>query len=166
LIAALPKILAEFPDAHLLLVGTGPYRKKLDLLIEENGVQGAVTFLGRLHLEELPLYLSIAEIFAMPSRDRLGGFEVEGLGIVYLEAGSCALPVIVGRSGGAPDALIDGETGILVDGNDSMDVTEACLRLLRDPLHAAKMGAKGREWVIAQWNWDRWAAEFQAALLR
>lgn len=166
LIEALPRILAEFPDAHLLLVGTGPYRKKLDRLIEAHGVQDAVTFLGRLQLEELPLYLSIAEIFAMPSRDRLGGFEVEGLGIVYLEASSCALPVIVGRSGGAPDALIDGETGLLVDGNDSTEVAEACLKLLRDPVHGAKMGARGREWVIAEWNWDRWAAEFQAALLR
>lgn len=166
LIEALPAIRAEFPAVHLLLVGEGPYRSRLKDLAKRMGVEDAVTFLGRLQWDQLPIHLSIAELFAMPSRDRLAGFEVEGLGIVYLEASSCALPVVVGRSGGAPDALIDGETGILVDGNDSASVAKACMTLLRDPIRAKQMGQKGREWVIAKWNWDRWAAIFQGALLR
>lgn len=166
LIEALPAIRAEFPAAHLLLVGEGPYRNRLEELAQRMGVAGAVTFLGRLQWDQLPIHLSMAELFAMPSRDRLAGFEVEGLGIVYLEASSCALPVVVGRSGGAPDALIDGETGILVDGNDSASVAKACMTMLRDPIRAKQMGQRGREWVIAKWNWDHWAAIFQGALLR
>lgn len=165
LIEALPAIRAEFPNAHLLLIGEGPYRQHLEGLVKRFGVADAVSFLGRLQWHQLPIHLSMAELFAMPARDRLGGFEVEGLGIVYLEASSCALPVVVGRSGGAPDALIDGETGILVDGNDPAAVAQACMTILRDPIRAKQMGQRGREWVIAQWNWDHWAAKFQGALL-
>lgn len=165
LIDALPKIIEEIPNAHLLIVGEGPYRVKLEERANSLAVRQAITFLGRLQLDELPLYLSISDLFAMPSRDRLAGFEVEGLGIVYLEASSCSLPVIVGRSGGAPDALINGETGLLVDGTNPKEIAEACIELLRDPVRASAMGEKGRSWVTTQWNWDRWAAEFQAALL-
>ncbi len=165
LIESLPRLRKEFPDLHLLLVGTGPYQGHLEGLVEKHDLRDAVTFVGRIQLDQLPLYLSLAEIFAMPSRDRLAGLEVEGLGIVYLEASSCALPVIVGRSGGAPDALIDGQTGLLVDGNDIDAIAKACGELLRDPARSKAMGAKGREWVRSHWNWDRWAEEFQAALL-
>lgn len=165
LIEALPQLKAEFPDLHLIVVGTGPYESHLRNLVNEKGLNGTVTFVGRLNLEELPRYLSLAEIFAMPSRDRLAGLEVEGLGIVYLEASSCALPVIVGRSGGAPDALIDGETGLLVDGTDIGSIARACRELLSDPLRSKAMGAKGREWITSQWSWDRWAEEFQDVLL-
>lgn len=165
LIESLPRLREEFPDLHLLLVGTGPYQSHLEGLVKKHDLGDAVTFVGRIQLDQLPLYLSLAEIFAMPSRDRLAGLEVEGLGIVYLEASSCALPVIVGRSGGAPDALIDGHTGLLVDGNDIDAIAKACGELLRDPARSKAMGAKGREWVRSRWNWDRWAEEFQAALL-
>lgn len=166
LIEALPNLKREFPDLHLILVGTGPYESHLRDLVEKNDLRDSVTFVGRVQLEDLPRYLSLAEFFAMPSRDRLGGLEVEGLGIVYLEASSCALPVVVGRSGGAPDALIDGETGFLVDGNDLDSIVAACRELLRDPSRSKAMGVKGREWVTSRWNWNRWAEEFQAALLR
>jgi phosphatidylinositol alpha-1,6-mannosyltransferase len=147
-------------------VGEGPDRERLESIARRNEVRDAITFVGRLQLDQLPLYLSIAEIFAMPSRDRLAGLEVEGLGIVYLEASGCGLPIIVGRSGGAPDAVIDGETGLIVDGEDTDSIAEACAQLLRDPSRARAMGFKGREWVTSQWSWDRWAAEFRAALLR
>ena len=166
LIESLPKVKQEFPDLHLLMVGTGPHRQHLDRLVSKLGVESDVSFVGRLQLEELPLYLSLAEFFAMPSRDRLAGLEVEGLGIVYLEASSCSRAVIVGRSGGAPDALKDGETGLLVDGNDVDAIADACLQLLRDPLRTREMGRTGRQWVTTYWDWGRWAAEFQAALLR
>lgn len=166
LVEALPHLKREFPDLHLILVGTGPYEGHLRDLVSKKGVDESVSFVGRLELEELPRYLSLAEIFAMPSRDRLAGLEVEGLGIVYLEASSCSLPVIVGRSGGAPDALIDGETGLLVDGRDVDSIVDACRKLLADPLRSKSMGARGREWITSHWSWDRWAEEFQASLLR
>lgn len=166
LIESFPVIRSHFNDAHLLLVGTGPHHDHLKRLVAKLKIHDAVTFVGRIQLADLPLYLSLAEIFAMPSRDRLAGLEVEGLGIVYLEASSCSLPVIVGRSGGAPDALIDGETGILVDGNDVDAIARSCIALLHDPSRAREMGAKGRDWVNSQWTWDRWAKEFRAALLR
>ena len=101
----------------------------------------------------------------MPSRDRLAGLEVEGLGIVYLEASSCALPVIAGKSGGAVDALIDGETGLLVNGESIEEISRACIRLLKERDFSAALGKRGSEWVRDQWSWDRWSAEFQDALL-
>jgi phosphatidylinositol alpha-1,6-mannosyltransferase len=165
LIEALPKILDEIPDAHLLLVGEGPHRRKLDRIASRLKVQSAITFLGRLHLDELPKHLSLAEIFAMPSRNRLAGLEVEGLGIVYLEASSCALPVIAGRSGGAVDALIDGETGLLVDGTKVDEIATACIQLMKEKEFSTGLGKRGSEWVREQWSWDRWSAEFQTALL-
>jgi phosphatidylinositol alpha-1,6-mannosyltransferase len=166
LIESIARLRAEFPEVHLILVGEGPHRERLESIARRNEVRDAITFVGRLQLEQLPLYLSIAEVFAMPSRDRLAGLEVEGLGIVYLEASGCGLPVIVGRSGGAPDAVIDGETGFIVDGEDVVSIADACAQLLRNPSYARAMGLKGREWVTSEWSWDRWAAEFRAALLR
>lgn len=166
LIEALPHLKGEFPDLHIILVGTGPYESYLRDLVEKKDLGDSVTFVGRLQLEELPRYLSLAEFFVMPSRDRLAGLEVEGLGIVYLEASSCELAVVVGRSGGAPDALIDGETGLLVNGNDLESIIGACRELLSDPVRSRAMGVKGREWVTSRWTWDRWAGEFRAALLR
>ena len=166
LIEAMAQIGKEFPDAHLLLVGEGPYRQRLEAIADRLGISKSVTFVGRLQLDQLPIHLSLAEIFAMPSRDRLAGLEVEGLGIVYLEASSCGLPVIVGNSGGAPDALIEGQTGLLVDGDDSSDVARALRELLGDRARARVMGERGRAWVRDRWSWDRWAGEFQAALLR
>ena len=165
LIEALPRILQEVPEAHVLLVGEGPHRRELDRIAAKNNVASAITFLGRLQLDELPKYLNLAEMFAMPSRDRLAGLEVEGLGIVYLEASSCALPVIVGKSGGAVDALIEGETGLLVDGDNVEEIADACIRLLKEREFAATLGRRGSEWVRGQWSWDRWSAEFQDALL-
>lgn len=165
LVAALPRILEEVPDAHLLLVGEGPHRKVLERLAAKLDVAPSITFLGRLHLDDLPKHLTLAEVFAMPSRDRLAGLEVEGLGIVYLEASSCALPVVVGKSGGAIDALIDGETGLLVDGESIEEISNACIRLLKEREFAASLGRRGSEWVKGEWSWDRWSAEFQDALL-
>jgi phosphatidylinositol alpha-1,6-mannosyltransferase len=166
LVQALSQIKREIPDAHLLIVGQGPHQEKITKLIKKYGLEDSVTFLGRLQLEELPRYLAMASLFAMPSRDRLAGFEVEGLGIVYLEASSCGLPVIVGRSGGAVDALIDGETGLLVNGDDVDEIAKACIRILSDDKLRERLGARGAQWVRENWNWDRWAGEFQDALLR
>lgn len=160
LIEALPKIIAKVPNAHLLLIGEGPHRQVLEKLIAKNHLESAVTLIGRLSYDQLPHYISAADVFAMPSRSRFFGLEVEGLGIVYLEASACALPVVAGKSGGAPDAVIEGETGLIVDGTKIGDISASIALLLQDPLKASRMGQRGREWVVEQWSWDSWSAAF------
>ena len=98
----------------------------------------------------------------MPSRSRLAGLEVEGLGIVYLEASSCALPVIAGRSGGAPDAVDEGVTGFSVDGTSPAEVSKAVIKLFDDPEKAKAMGAAGRSWIIENWRWEIWSRQFNS----
>ena len=100
----------------------------------------------------------------MPSRSRLAGLEVEGLGIVYLEASACGLAVIGGISGGAPDAVLQGETGYAVDGTSPTAIAQAAIALLTQPELSARMGARGREWIVAQWRWNVWSARFNELL--
>jgi phosphatidylinositol alpha-1,6-mannosyltransferase len=124
----------------------------------------SVTFIGRIQYKNLPKYISAGDVFAMPSRSRLAGLEVEGLGIVYLEASSCGLPVIAGKSGGAPDAVLEGVTGVTVDGTSIVDVARAISEMLSDGVRAEKMGIAGRKWIEENWRWDIWAAEFNELL--
>ncbi|MCX6429344.1 MAG: glycosyltransferase family 4 protein [Actinobacteria bacterium] len=165
LIRALPIIRQSIPNVHLLLIGEGPYRQKLESLAKECNVEDAITFKGRIKYEELPRYISAGDIFAMPSRSRFNGLEVEGLGIVYLEASACGLPVVAGNSGGAPDAVLEGETGFVVDGVNTSAIAQACVKLLENPQLAIAMGIAGREWIERDWSWDLWANEFSKALL-
>jgi phosphatidylinositol alpha-1,6-mannosyltransferase len=158
-------ILREVPDAHLLFVGEGPRRDFMQKRAEKLGVAAHITFIGRIQYLDLPQYICVGDIFAMPSRSRLAGLEVEGLGIVYLEASACGIAVIGGTSGGAPDAVIDGETGIVVDGKSESDVARAAIKLLKNPELAKQMGARGRQWIIDEWQWDRWATEFNSLLI-
>lgn len=160
LVEALPEIIAEFPEAHLLFVGVGPHLEYIHKRAIELNVLSHISFVGRVQYSELPRFISCGEIFAMPSRSRLAGLEVEGLGIVYLEASACGLPVVGGKSGGAPDALIEGETGFAVDGLDRQSVADAILTLLRDPARGRAMGARGREWIVQEWEWRHWSAKF------
>lgn len=160
LIAALPEILRRHPLAHILMVGEGPYRDHLEKLVKDLKLEGAISFIGRIQHADLPRYISVGDIFAMPSRSRLAGLEVEGLGIVYLEASACELPVIAGISGGAPDAVLEGETGITVDGTNPAEIASAVISLLDDPLKASAMGRRGREWIQSNWRWEIWASKF------
>ena len=164
LIQALPEIISVVKDAHLVFVGEGPYRKQLEKLVLKFGLFDRVTFIGRVNHVELPQYIGIGDLFAMPSRSRLAGLEVEGLGIVYLEASACGLPVIGGSSGGAPDALVHGETGLCVNGRSSHQVAQAAITILTDKELSAAMGKRGREWIVDQWQWSTWAEKFQALL--
>ena len=160
LISALPEILLHHPDTHILMVGEGPYRRKLEALTVNLALKNSITFIGRIQYADLPSYICVGDLFAMPSRSRLAGLEVEGLGIVYLEASACGLPVIAGKSGGAPDAVLEGVTGVTVDGRNSSDIARAVIALLDDLDEARAMGARGREWVISNWRWETWAKEF------
>jgi phosphatidyl-myo-inositol dimannoside synthase len=164
LIQALPKIHQSHPEATILFVGQGPYRKKLDQIAQSLSLTDSIRFVGRVANEDLPRYFALGDVFAMPSRTRLAGLEVEGLGIVYLEAGSCGLPVIAGNSGGAPDAVREGETGLVVDGNDPDAISHAVIRILDDPPWARNLGLAGRAWAEKNWSWDLWGEKFAKVL--
>jgi phosphatidylinositol alpha-1,6-mannosyltransferase len=141
-------------DPVLLLVGDGPYRADLVRLAERSGVSRSVVFAGPVPWEELPAYYDAGDVFAMPCRTRRRGLDVEGLGIVYLEASATGLPVIGGDSGGAPDAILDGETGFVVPGRSVAAVADRVIGLLGDPAAARAMGERGMAWVDHEWRWD------------
>jgi phosphatidylinositol alpha-1,6-mannosyltransferase len=164
LIEAMPAIIKDVPDAHLLMIGEGPYRGYLENRVKALGIQESVTFIGRIQYVDLPMYLCVGDLFVMPSRSRLAGLEVEGLGIVYLEASACGLPVIAGDSGGAPDAVLEGQTGLVVDGTQNSEVASAVVELLLDPERSQAMGIRGREWIIQEWRWEIWSARFAELL--
>src|SRR5581483_10229214 len=109
-------------------------------------------------------HYAAGDVFAMPCRTRRAGMDVEGLGIVFLEASAVGLPVIAGDSGGAPDAVRDGETGFVVDGRDTRQLAERLIELLRDGELRARLGTAGRAWVEQEWGWDRLAARLTELL--
>ncbi|MEV7957708.1 glycosyltransferase family 4 protein [Streptomyces sp. NPDC088141] len=153
LIRALPLIRREVPDAVLVVVGRGPDEARLRKMAGR--LDGsAVRFVGGKSHTETPAYYAAADVFAMPCRTRKGGLEAEGLGIVFLEAAASGVPVVVGDSGGAPDTVLDGRTGRVVDGTDVAAVAGALTRILLDGELAAEMGAAGREWARESWSWD------------
>ncbi len=154
LIRALPEIQRKVPDSALLLVGGGPYRKRLERLAREAGVASDVVFTGSVPYEELPAHHDAGDVFAMPCRTRNRGLDVEGLGIVYLEASATGKPVVAGDSGGAPDAVVEGQTGFVVPGCDLSAVSGRVTTLLSQPALAERMGIQGRAWVDESWRWD------------
>ena len=165
LIEAMPAIVEKIPNAHLLIVGEGPYKNYLEKLVTKLSLRDNVTFAGRVLYDKLPTYLSAADLFAMPSRSRFFGLEVEGLGIVYLEASACGIPVVAGNSGGAPDAVLEGITGFCVDGTNVGHIADAVIEICRDAQRASNMGAAGRNWIVDKWRWDIWSKEFNALLV-
>ncbi|WMX47472.1 glycosyltransferase family 4 protein [Streptomyces roseicoloratus] len=154
LILAMPEILRRVPDAVLLIVGGGPYEQELRKLAVRTGVAASVRFTGAVPWSELPAHYGAGDVFAMPCRTRRGGLDVEGLGIVYLEASATGLPVVAGDSGGAPDAVLDGETGWVVRGGVPEESADRVATLLLDPELRARMGERGRRWVEDRWRWD------------
>jgi phosphatidylinositol alpha-1,6-mannosyltransferase len=167
LIRALPRLRAEVgDDVALLIVGGGPYRKTLTELAQSEGMADHVVITGGVPWEELPAHYAAGDVFAMPCRTRQRGWDVEGLGIVYLEASATGLPVVSGDSGGAPDAVRDGETGYVVGGADEQALVARLAELLTDPGRAAAMGRAGREWVESSWGWERSAQRLRLLLDR
>jgi phosphatidylinositol alpha-1,6-mannosyltransferase len=154
LITALATLRRRHPDVALLLVGRGPYLDRLRRLAEQSGVGEHVIFTGGVPAEELPAHFAAGDVFAMPCRTRRAGLDVEGLGIVYLEASAVGLPVIAGDSGGAPDAVRDGETGYVVGGRDQDALVARLDELLTDASLRTELGRGGRAWVLDQWRWD------------
>ncbi len=165
LIRALPRVRSVVPGAMLLLVGGGPDRDRLVRLAAAEGVRDAVRFAGEVPWRQLPTYYRAGHVFAMPCRTRRGGLDVEGLGMVYLEASACGLPVLAGNSGGAPEAVRAGETGfVALDPRSAQVVADRLIALLSEPERAAAMGRAGRAWVEAEWDWDLLARRLSGLL--
>jgi phosphatidylinositol alpha-1,6-mannosyltransferase len=164
LIRSLPSIHRRVPDAAILIVGDGPQRGALERLVDELGLRNDVLFAGAKPWAETPPYFAAGDVFCMPTRTRKAGFEVEGLGIVYLEASACGLPVVAGDSGGAPDAVQEGVTGYVVDGRSPEAIAERVSGLLLDRDLGRQMGEQGRRWVEKRWRWDDLAARLQDLL--
>lgn len=164
LIRALPTIRKSIDGAVLVIVGGGPYAERLQALATECGVGDHVVFTGGVPAAELAAHHTIADVFAMPCRTRGAGLDVEGLGIVYLEASASGVPVIAGRSGGAPETVVEHETGLVVDGTSTEEVAHSVIAVLSDRDRAAAMGAAGREWVKSNWRWDVLGARLRSLL--
>ncbi|NEK84539.1 glycosyltransferase family 4 protein [Blastococcus saxobsidens] len=164
LVAAWPRVLARHPGARLLLVGGGPDEAALRRAVGAAGLQDSVVLTGPVGSDELPQHYAAGDVFAMPCRTRRGGLDVEGLGMVFLEAAACGRPVVAGTSGGAPEAVADGVTGHVVDPRSPEAVAGALAGLLDDPARARAMGTAGRAWVERRWSWTTIAATFAELL--
>ncbi len=165
LVAAWPRVLARHPGARLLLVGGGPDEARLRRAVAARGLGSSVVLTGAVPLAQLPEHYAAGDVFAMPCRTRRGGLDVEGLGMVYLEAAACGLPVVAGTSGGAPETVQEGVTGHVVADPRSADAVAALLGgLLDDPVRARAMGAAGRAWVERRWSWTTIAGTFARLL--
>jgi phosphatidylinositol alpha-1,6-mannosyltransferase len=164
LVRALPLVQARVPGAALLLVGDGPHRPAVERLVRALGLSRDVVLAGRVPWAQTPAYYDAGTVFCMPTRTRLGGLEPEALGICYLEAAATGLPVVAGSSGGAPDAVLDGENGVVVDGRSVTGVADRLVELLTDAALARRFGERGRAWVRDRWLWDHQAERLQALL--
>ncbi|QGU05027.1 glycosyltransferase family 4 protein [Corynebacterium comes] len=151
LIRAWRTVLRSHPAARLVIVGSGSYGRTLRKLAAP--LSDAVVFTGPLPSPDLRAVLAAADVFAMPARTRGRGLDVEGLGIVYLEAQACGVPVVAGDSGGAPETVTP-QTGIVVDGRDVEELAAALVRLLDDPQLRAAMGQEGRRHATERWTWE------------
>ncbi|MQY25591.1 glycosyltransferase family 4 protein [Nocardia aurantia] len=154
LIVAMQQIRERIDGAVLVIAGGGPYEDRLRGLVAATGLTDDVVFTGRVPAAELAAHHTVADVFAMPSRTRGAGLDVEGLGIVYLEASATGVPVVAGSSGGAPETVLEGRTGTVVDGRSQRQIVDAIVDILSDRDAAAAMGAAGRAWVAEQWRWD------------
>lgn len=160
LIRSWPQVRRQIPNAQLLIVGSGRDERRLRRLAGTG-----VTITGAVPAAALPACYAAGDVFAMPCRTRRGGLDVEGLGIVFLEASATGLPVVVGDSGGAPDAVRDGQTGYLVNGRDQAAVTAKIVELLADPGRRKAFGAAGRRWVEQEWSYEAAAARLTGLLV-
>ena len=164
IIPAMPFVLKEVPDAVALIVGGGPYRRRLEEIARYVGVGDRVVFAEEVREEDLPAAYAAGDVFAMPCRSRWAELEVEGLGLVYLEAQACGRPAITGDSGGAPEAVLPGETGFVVPGHDHRALAARLVELLSDPPRARAMGEAGRRFVESSHRWSDVVARYQGML--
>jgi phosphatidyl-myo-inositol dimannoside synthase len=161
-LAALARVRRAAPDVVYVVAGDGPDRERLLELARREGLDDAVRFVGPVSDEELPLWYSLGDVFVMPSRSEPP--DVEGFGIVFLEAAACERPVVAARAGGVPDAVADGVSGVLVEPGDTEALARTLAELLADPARRAELGRRGRERVLAELNWEAIADATLAAI--
>ncbi|MHB8511105.1 MAG: glycosyltransferase family 4 protein [Actinomycetota bacterium] len=166
IIRAMPHVISEIPDAVTLFVGGGPERDRLERLAREHRVMSHVVFAGEVPWNELPPHYAAADVFAMPCRTRKAGLEVEGLGLVYLEAQACGKPAITGDSGGAPEAVIEGETGFVVAGLDERFLARRICELLSNPSRSRLIGEQARAFVEREHSWPDVVSRYESMLER
>ncbi len=164
LVRVLATLRHRVPGSRLLIVGAGPDADRLRRLAAAYEVTGHVVFTGAVPTAELAAHQAVADVFALPCRTRGGGLDIEGLGIVALEAAACGTPVVVGDSGGAPETVQEGRTGYVVGGRDQAALTDRLACLLADPDRARAMGAAGRAWMLRDWTWPAQVARLRALL--
>jgi phosphatidylinositol alpha-1,6-mannosyltransferase len=165
-IRSLPAVARAIPNIAYLIVGQGDDLEYLKTLARDCGVSNLVVFAGPVANAELPLLYNACDAFIMCSRQERNhrGILAEGFGLALLEASACAKPVIAGRSGGIPDAVMDGTTGVLVNPTDPESVSRTLIEIFRNPEMGRTLGENGRKWVKAEMNWDRAAREFAGTL--
>jgi phosphatidyl-myo-inositol dimannoside synthase len=154
-IRAMPLIVARVPGVRYVVVGDGPRRAYLERLAVAHGVADAVRFVGELPDDEVDAWYRRCEVFVLAGRESNADGGAEGYGIACVEASLRGKPVVGGRSGGIPDAVVDGETGILVDPLDPGDIADAVIRLLAEPELATRLGRAGRRRVLDDLAWSR-----------
>lgn len=164
LIHALPLILEKVPDLVYIIAGSGPEEKKLKQLVEKKKLASYVVFVGSVSEEDVPLYYAACDVFVMPNRETKGEETFEGFGTSFIEAGASAKPVIAGRSGGAVEAVLDGETGILVNPLSREEIAAAAIKLLRDEKYAHKLGQQGRSRAEREFSWQFLAKKIETLL--
>lgn len=164
LITAWPRVVRAVPAAKLVIVGWGPYARDVALLRRRSPVRDSIILTGKVPDAELPGHVAMGDLFAMPCRTRGKGLDVEGLGIVFLEASAAGLPVIAGTSGGAPETVVEAVTGNVVDGRDEDALVMALVRQLSDPALRRRMGAAGRELMMERWTWPGLVTSLIAAI--
>ena len=151
LIDAVARLPAE---VQLAIAGAGRDRARLERRARERGVADRTTFVGRVDDDALPALYAAADVFSMLCRDRWGGLEAEGFGIVFLEAAACGVPAVAGRSGGSHEAVVDGETGFVVDPHDVDAVTDRLSTVLGDDSLRRRLGDAARERAQAEFEYD------------
>ena len=156
LVRAMPRVLERFPNAVLIIAGNGPTMQQTVQEAWRVGVRDNVVLPGRVSDADIGLLYDACELFALPTGQDVRG-QVEGFGLVFSEAHAHGKPVVAGRSGGVVDAVIDGETGLLVDGSSHDEIAEAICRLMADPELARRFGENGRQRVEKELNWRRFA---------
>lgn len=160
---ALPDLARAVPGVTYLVAGDGPDRPRLEALARRLGVDESVRFVGSVNgAEDLRDHYNACDVFVMPAREAPP--DVEGFGIVFLEAGACGKPVVGARAGGVPDAIRHGETGLLVAPDDAPALAASLSHLLHDEAEADRLGRRGRQRVVEEATWDHVAERLYAAL--
>lgn len=155
LIQAMPELKKQIPNLGLIIVGDGSYRDHLTKLTAKLDLQADIYFTGKVPYADLPAWYTAGDVFAMPCRTRVAGWDVEGLGIVYLEASASGLAVVAGDSGGAPEAVAQGKSGYVVSGSDEKELISRILELFENEKLRTEMGQYGRNWVVENWTWEK-----------